>query len=178
MKTVRLSQRFRRNVYFIILLVASWCVMTFVHEAGHVVAGWAAGGTLQEADLAPWSLPHSRFDPDPFPRLTLWGGPVLGVLVPLGFAVIVRRDWLWFIASFCLLANGSYLATAWISGEPYLDTLKLLNRGEHPATIVLYCLVTIVAGYLGFRRQCIRVLAPIETANEMSIGTTSEPGRS
>ena len=145
---------------FILLLAASWCVMVFTHEAGHVVAGWACGGTLQHADLVPWHLPHSHFDPDPYPLVTLWGGPVLGVLVPLGIALAVRRDWMRFIASFCLLANGSYLAVAWWSGERFLDTAKLLAAGAHPAAIAAYCVLTIGAGYVGFRDACLRALSP------------------
>lgn len=132
--------------------------MTVVHESGHIVCGWAGGGTLREADIAPWGLPHSRFEPDPRP-LTLWGGPVLGVLVPVAVAALVRRGWTWFIAFFCLIANGSYLATAWVSGEPYLDTPRLLQQGANAATIAAYCTATIAVGYVGFRRQCVRVLA-------------------
>jgi hypothetical protein len=150
----------KRLTIFLLLLAVSWCVMTFSHEAGHVIAGWASGGTLQHADLLPWHLPHSSFDPDPRPLVTLWGGPLLGLLVPLTIAFLVRRGWTWFIAHFCFLANGAYLAASWITGERYLDTPRLLEQGAHPATIAIYCLVTIVVGYVGFRRQCIRLLSP------------------
>ena len=150
----------RRIFRFVLLLAASWSVMVFTHETGHVLCGWASGGTLQHADVAPWSLPHSSFDPDPHPLITLWGGPVLGAVVPLAVALMVRRGWAWFIAHFCLLANGSYLALSWVTGERYLDTPRLLEHGAHPATIAVYCVVTIGVGYVGFRRQCIRVLSP------------------
>lgn len=156
---VRWVKSLRRVLHFALLLTVSWCVMTFTHESGHVLAGWAGGGTLRHADLAPWRLPHSSFDPDPRPLVTLWGGPVLGVLVPLTVGLLVRRDWVWFVAHFCLLANGSYHAAAWASGEQYLDTARLLQHGAHPATIAAYCVLTIGAGYVGFRRQCIRVLS-------------------
>lgn len=149
----------KRGSHFLLLLAASWCVMTFIHESGHIVCGWASGGTLQQADVAPWHLPHSSFDPDPQPLVTLWGGPILGALVPLTVALLVRRGWMWFIAYFCLLANGSYLAVAWFTGERHLDTPKLLHHGAHPATIVAYCVLTIGAGYVGFRRQCVRVFS-------------------
>jgi len=157
---VQLSQRPARAAYFAVLLIASWCVMTVVHESGHIACGWGAGGTLCEADVAPWHLPHSSFDPDPQPLVTLWGGPVLGVGVPLAFAILVRRGWMWFIAYFCMLANGSYLATAWVSGERDLDTPRLLQQGAHPAAIVAFCVLTIAGGYIGFRNRCIRALSP------------------
>ncbi len=147
----------KKLVFLGLLLAVSWCVMTFVHEAGHVLCGCLGSGRLGEADLLPWHLPHSTFEPNPRPLLTLWGGPMLGVLVPLVIAGLFRRDWLWLIAYFCLLANGVYLATAWGSGERYLDTPQLLQDGAHPATIVAYCLVTIVTGYIGLRRQLIRL---------------------
>lgn len=150
----------RRIFHLVLLLVVSWGVMTFTHEAGHVVCGWASGGRLRQADLTPWHLPYSNFDPDPHPLITLWGGPLLGVIVPLAVAVLARREAIWFVAHFCLLANGSYLALAWVTGEHYLDTPKLLAHGAHPAAIAAYCAATIGAGYVGFRRQCIRVLSP------------------
>ena len=134
--------------------------MTFVHESGHIICGFSCGGTLTSADLLPWHLPYSFFEPDPHPLVTLWGGPILGVVIPTAFAFGLRKKWMWFIANFCLLANGSYLAAAWFSGDRYLDTPKLLEHGAHPISIAIYCLLTIGFGYVGLRRQCLFVLAP------------------
>ena len=145
---------------FVLLLAAAWCTMTLVHEAGHVLCGWSCGGTLQSADFIPWHLPYSIFEPDPYPLITLWGGPALGVLIPVAIAWLLRRDEGWLIAHFCVLANGMYLATAWITGDRYLDTTKLLEHGAFPSSIGIYCLVTIGFGYLGFRQQCVRLLSP------------------
>ena len=145
---------FGRLLKFAGLLVASWCVMTFTHEMGHIVAGSCCGGTLQSADLRPWRLPYSLFNPDPMPLVTLWAGPILGVIVPVALALIVRRNWMWFIAHFCVIANGTYIATAWYSGDRYLDTAKLLEHGSPPLLIAVYCAITITAGYFGFRHCC------------------------
>jgi hypothetical protein len=147
----------KRLLKLLVLLVASWCVMTTTHEAGHLVGGWLGGGTLRDADLAPWRLPYSIFDPDPRPLLTLWCGPLLGAAVPLIVAWLVSRPWMWFIAHFCVLANGVYLAAAWGSGDRYLDTPQLLEHGAHPATIAVYCAITIGFGYLRLRRDVARV---------------------
>ena len=135
--------------------------MTFTHEAGHILGGWCCGGTLTEADLLPWHLPYSFFNPDPYPLITLWCGPMLGVIVPILIALMLRHDWAWLVAHFCILANGAYIATAWFSGDPQLDTPKLLQHGAHPMTIMIYCVLTIVAGYIGFRRYCIRFFGRI-----------------
>lgn len=141
------------------LLLASWCAMTFTHEAGHIAGGWLGGGTLIHAELRPWHLPHSLFEPDPHPLLTVWSGPVLGVIVPVLIAWIVRHRVTWFLADFCVLANGAYLATGWIAGDRYLDTQRLFDAGAWKMSVVLYCAVTIGTGYGRFRRDCIDVLA-------------------
>ena len=153
MEAFHLSNRIVRVA---LLLVASWCVMTVTHEAGHIMGGWCCGGTLQAADLWPWHLPYSIFDPDPKPLVTLWGGPILGIGIPIGLAYIIRTNWARFIANFCVLANGSYIATAWLSGDRYLDTQRLIEFGASPITIGLYCSLTIVVGYIRFRRSCIK----------------------
>lgn len=146
-------------LYFCGLLTVSWFVMTLTHELGHIIGGWCSGGKLQQVDLLPWHLPYSIFDPDPLPLVTLWCGPILGVLVPLAVALLVRRDWMWFVAHFCVLANGIYIAAAWFSADRYLDTPQLLAHGAHPLTIALYCTLTIGFGYCAFRRSCLRAYA-------------------
>jgi hypothetical protein len=88
----------------------------------------------------------------------LWSGPLLGVFVPWIAALLVRRNGMWLIAYFCMLANGVYLAGAWISGDRFLDTPRLLEHGAHPAAIVLYCTITIGFGYHGFRHSYLHIL--------------------
>lgn len=65
----------------------------------------------------------------------------------------------WFVADFCLVANGGYLTLAWLSGDRFLDTPRLLDAGAEPATIVLYCLLTIGTGYVWFRSDCMHYLS-------------------
>lgn len=153
----------KRILKFVALLVASWCVMTVSHELGHIICGCACGGTLTDADLLPWHLPYSFFEPDPHPLVTLWGGPILGVMIPVTIAFLIRTKWICFIAYFCVLANGSYLATAWVSGDRFLDTPKMLEHGAHPISVAIYCLLTIGFGYVGFRRHCAFVLGGTPT---------------
>lgn len=152
------------------LLTLSWCVMTFTHEMGHVVAGLCSGATLETVELRPWRLPYSLFEDDPQPLITLWGGPLMGVVVPVAVAMILRTQWMWFIASFCLLANGLYLATGWLSGDRYLDTTKLFEHGASPIAITAYCVITIGWGYVRFRKACLWVL---QTSNASEIAESS-----
>ena len=143
------------------LLVASWVVMITTHETGHLLGGWLSGATLIDFDLAPWRLPYSLHQPDPHPLVTLWAGPLVGTVFPFLVACVMQRQWAWFIADFCLLANGSYLAAAWISADPQLDTPRLLAAGSQPFVIAIFCLFTIAVGYYRFRRDCADCLRPL-----------------
>ena len=148
-----------RTAKFAALLIAGWCVMCLTHEAGHVLGGWAGGGELVDFWPGPWPPPHSRFDPDPRPALTLWAGPALGCVVPLGLAGLVRRRWAWFLADFCVLANGSYLAAAWVTGDRLLDTPRLLAAGVSPVWVGLFVAAACGVGYVRFRADCRAVWA-------------------
>lgn len=161
-----------RVVKLLLLLLIAWCVMTLTHELGHVTAGWAGGGQLVMAELRPWRLPYSLHQPDPHPLVTLWGGPILGVVLPTLMACAVRRNWVWLIAGFCLLANGTYLAVAWFSDDAQLDTQKLLHAGAAGWMIWGYSAVCIGAGYGMFRRSVRSVMTPQpgNTLGEASAG--------
>jgi hypothetical protein len=141
------------------MLVASWCVMMFTHELGHVIGGMIGGGSLQAAELRPWRLAYSLFAPDPRPLLTLWAGPMLGVLLPFLAAVVFKSNRVWFVASFCLLANGSYLAIGWFAGDPFLDSPRLLAAGTPPLVLAAITILMTVSGHRLFRRSCQNLLA-------------------
>ncbi len=145
--------------------------MTLTHECGHIVGGMISGASLTDFDLAPWRMPYSLHAPDPYPLVTLWAGPLFGVTLPLIAAAIIRQRWAWFIADFCLIANGGYLALAWISGARLLDTPRLLAAGAHPAWIVAYCVLSIGFGYSWFRSDCTHFLAARTECGELSDAT-------
>ena len=132
--------------------------MTFTHEMGHILGGWCCGGTLADADLLPWRLPYSFFKPDPHPLITLWCGPILGIITPLTIAALINRMPYWFIAYFCMLANGVYIAAGWFSGDSYLDTTQLFAHGASRWSVLVYCAVSITVGYLGFRKAFLAIL--------------------
>lgn len=163
----------RRSLPLTGWLVVAWCVMTLTHELGHIVCGLSCGGRLVSFELRPWRLPHSLFAPDPCPLIRLWGGPLLGVLIPLALAWSIRRTAAWLVAHFCTLSNGLYLAAGWASGGRFLDTAELLQHGAHPAAIMLYCIVTISIGYIGFRRHCIAMLLPRSRAATADVGDST-----
>ncbi len=139
--------------------------MVTTHEVRHLLGGHVGGAALTDFDLAPWRLSYSMHNPNPHPRVTLWAGPLIGCLAPVIVAVIVRSPSVWFVADFCVLANGGYLALAFGSDDRYLDTTRLIDAGSHPVTIVAFCLLTVPIGYVRFRRDCIVLLTPPRTDN-------------
>jgi hypothetical protein len=152
------SRLWLRTAYLVCLLGFSWSVMIVTHESGHILGGWLSGATLQAYDLRPWRLPYSLHNPDPHPLITLWSGPLFGVLAPIATALLFRRSEIWVIAYFCCIANGVYLAASWITSAPFLDTPMLLKNGASAFSIILYCLLTIPIGYAGLRHHAIVLL--------------------
>ena len=73
----------------LVLLIVAWSVFVLTHEAGHLLGGWLSGARLCEVELRPWKLPYSLHNPDPQPLVTLWAGPIGGVVVPLLPAISV-----------------------------------------------------------------------------------------
>lgn len=154
--------RARRVARLSVLLTVAWVSMVLTHECGHLLGGALGGAVLVDLDLTPGRLPWSLHSPDPHPLLTLWAGPITGALAPCVVAMLVRRDAAWFVANFCLLANGVYLALGWIAGDRFLDTARLLEAGAHPISILLFCAATIGAGYPRFRADCIGLWSSAE----------------
>lgn len=155
------------------MLVAGWVVMNFAHETGHLIGGWLGGATLRSTELRPWRLAYSLHEPDPHPLLTLWAGPVLGVLMPLVLAVFSRHRFIWFLSNFCMLANGIYIAISWITGDRFLDSPRLIQEGAWSISLVAYCLFTIVPGYFLFRRSCVALFVPSPSTTLRPFNNTS-----
>lgn len=144
---------------FIVWLFWAWTVMALCHELGHVLVGVLEGAKLIVLEIRPWHLPHSIHAADRFPSLTLWGGPVLGSLVPLAVALVFRRPALWFVAWFCVVANSLYLLLGYFTGDPELDSTKMLRSGTPSFVLVGVASIGLLIGYLRFRVCCVDVLS-------------------
>ena len=107
----------------------SWLGMQAAHEAGHVLLAWAGGETVHRVILHPLTVSRTDATHDKHPLLVVWGGPVLGSILPLGalgLAGLLRVSWsylLRFFAGFCLVANGAYLAAGSLVGVGDADDL-------------------------------------------------------
>ncbi len=145
----------KRIAIFAVTVLWAWTVMTLFHEMGHLFAGLLGRGQLLGLELRPWHLPDSQFVGDRFPRVTIWAGPVLGSLVPLGIACLVKRPATWFVAWFCLLANGLYLFLGLFSDGSELDTRKLIRAGTPTTVVAIIASVAATVGYWKLRRVCL-----------------------
>ena len=128
----------------------SWLGMQVVHEAGHVLFAWVGGETVQRVVLHPLTISRTDATHDRHPLLVVWGGPLVGSVLPLaalGIARLLRIRWLYlvrFFAGFCLVANGVYLGVGSTSGVG--DAGDLLRYGAPLWTLVAFGLVATPLG--------------------------------
>jgi hypothetical protein len=116
----------------------SWLGMQVVHEVGHVLAAWACGEEVYRVVLHPLAISRTDTSHERHPLLVIWGGPLIGVLLPLGalgLSKLARPRLVYmfrFFAGFCLIANGSIWAsvrsTPW--GTPETCSVTVLLSGH------------------------------------------------
>jgi hypothetical protein len=128
----------------------SWLGMQIVHESGHVACALTGGETISRVVLHPMALSRTDATHDQHPLLVIWGGPILGSLLPLGALGLsklasARVAYLFrFFAGFCLIANGAYLGIGGFSGVG--DAGDLLRYGTPPWTLVAFGLACMPLG--------------------------------
>jgi hypothetical protein len=97
------------------ILSLSWLGMMIVHEFGHVVMAWTGGERVSKVVLHPLVISRTDTSHEKHPLLIIWGGAVVGSLIPICVWALVKAFRLGsvylfqFFAGFCLIANGCYL---------------------------------------------------------------------
>jgi hypothetical protein len=131
-------------------LLLGWLGMQVVHELGHVVTAWAGGESVRRVVLHPLSISRTDVSHDRHPLLVIWGGPVLGSLLPLaalGVSRLCRSSKFYlfqFFAGFCLIANGAYLSVGAFGGVG--DAGDLLRFGAPRWALIVFGLVCVPSG--------------------------------
>lgn len=139
-----------RGLLILSTVCFSWLAMQVVHEAGHALVAIVSGGQIEQIVLSPWTISRTDLSKNPAPLQVAWGGPLLGVAIPLALTLLSRlvaRRFLYlarFFAGFCLVANGAYLAFGWIG--PVGDAQTLLQHGAQVWQLMAFGLPAIVAG--------------------------------
>lgn len=137
-----MPSRAKTAALFCGLLLGLWYGMQVVHEAGHALAAWATGGHVERVVLWPWTISRTDVSPNPQPLVVVWGGPILGIAIPLfAWGVLAYCRWQWahvarFFAGFCLVANGLYLGIGSIDGIG--DAGEILQLGVPPWGLWLF----------------------------------------
>ena len=132
------------------ILGLSWLGMQVVHELGHVLAALAGGETVYRVVLHPLVISRTDTSHEGYPLLVVWGGPVLGALLPLGALGLTRfflPRWSYlvrFFAGFCLIANGVYLGIG--SFEGVGDAGDLLRHGAPRGALIAFGLACVPSG--------------------------------
>jgi hypothetical protein len=150
-------QRFHQVMLIASVLLASWLGMQAVHEFGHVLAAWLTGGRVERVVLSPLAISRTDLADNPRPLLVVWGGPVLGCLLPVaGWGVAAALRWpgtylLRFFAGFCLIANGAYIAGG--AFDKVGDAGVMLRHGSPLGWLLAFGAITVPAGLWLWHRQ-------------------------
>ena len=106
----------------VVYVYVCWLAMMATHEMGHVLHAWLWDGQVERV-VVPW-FDFSRTDLsyNPHPLFVAWGGALWGSLIPLVLLALAQASrnrlarWVQFLAGFCLIANGTYLAAGSVIG--------------------------------------------------------------
>jgi Peptidase M50B-like len=132
----------RQFMLFAAFLPWCWLMMMVVHEAGHVLAAWSTGATVERVVLHPLAISRTDLGENPNPLLVSWAGAVVGCLLPvlvwlcvwsLGLALAPFAR---FFAGFCLVANGIYLGMGAWTGDG--DAGDLTRFGAPVWSLVIF----------------------------------------
>ena len=127
-----------------------WLAMMAVHELGHVACAMISGGTVERVVLHPLTVSRTDVSPNPSPLFVTWGGPCMGVVLPLALLLATKCGgfkWsflLQFFAGFCLIANGAYVGVG--SVGKIGDAGDMLRHGSPTWTLWLFGIVTLPFG--------------------------------
>jgi hypothetical protein len=143
--------RFHQILLILSISWLSWLTMMLVHEGGHVLGAWCTGGSVQRVVWHPTVISRTDVSPNPHPLIEIWAGPLVGSIVPMAAAAaasLARLRWaylVWFLAGFCMIANGAYigLGSIWPTG----DAKELIAHGTPRWWMALFGLLALPAGF-------------------------------
>ena len=157
--------KLRGLLIFAAVVYLSWLAMQAVHELGHVLAATVTGGSVVRVVLSPIAISRTDVSPNPSPLAVAWGGPLVGVAIPVLITAAFRfrrrparssdsprqtgaseraTDLADFFAGFCLIANGVYIGVG--SFDRVGDAGDLLRHGAPFWVLIAFGIVTIAGG--------------------------------
>ena len=159
---LKIDSSFANRIPQIILIGAfipfCWLAMQVVHETGHVLMAWLTKGEVTKVALHPLIVSRTDLAANPHPLVVVWGGPVVGCLIPLvayEAAAIGRMPGVYlfrFFAGFCLVANGVYIGAGWLLANG-ADPGVMIENGSSKGLLVAFGILTFPAGLFLWHRQ-------------------------
>jgi hypothetical protein len=150
--------RFPQVLLIVTFIGFSWLAMQVVHEAGHVLLARLTGAEVTKVALHPLIMSRTDVGLNPHPLAEVWGGPLVGSLLPLllfalGAAFRLPGVYLLrFFAGFCLVANGLYIGIGHLLAEG-ADPGVMMEHGSPRWLLVLFGGVTFPLGLYLWHRQ-------------------------
>jgi hypothetical protein len=136
----------------------SWLGMQVLHETGHVLVALLTGAEVVKVALHPLIFSRTDIGEDPHPLAVVWGGPLLGSLIPLlafGLAVVLHSPGVYlfrFFAGFCLIVNGVYIGIGWLIANG-ADPWVMTENGSPRWLLVAFGAVAFPLGLYLWHRQ-------------------------
>lgn len=147
---MHLISRGLQVILLVSTLALSWLAMMATHELGHVFHAWVTGGTVAHVSFPLIGFSQTHLSDNPSPHFVAWGGALWGCVIPLivlGVAVVTKvrlRFVIRFVAGFCLVANGVYLAAGSFIGAG--DAGDLMRLGSPQWVLLCFGAIVIPLG--------------------------------
>jgi hypothetical protein len=151
-------KRLPQIILIVSFIAFSWLGMQVVHECGHVLVARLTGGEVTKVALHPLIISRTDVAENPHPLAEVWGGPLLGSVIPLvlfGLAAASRAPGVYlfrFFAGFCLVANGVYIGLG-----PFLadgaDPWVMTENGSPRWLLAVFGLLATALGLYLWHRQ-------------------------
>lgn len=138
-------------------VVASWLGMQAVHEGGHALGAALTGGKVSRVVLDPFTISRTDLSLNPQPLVTVWAGPIFGVIAPFFVWMVIAfvkspiAFLFRFFAGFCLIANGLYIGVG--SFEGIGDCGEMLRNGAKYWHLWLFGIATVPLGLILWHQQ-------------------------
>lgn len=146
--------RVRLLLFAMVLAYPFWLGMMAFHELGHVIGAVATGGKVTNVSIPLLGFSRTDVWPNPWPRVEVWCGPMLGALLPLALALVLHRARARAIAlsfaGWCLITNGAYIGVGWIDHTG--DAGELARFGTPPSVMIAFGVTCVSAGLYVWHR--------------------------
>ena len=151
-------KRFPQIILIVSFIAFSWLAMQVVHECGHVLVARLTGAEVTRVALHPLIMSRTDVAENPHPLAEVWGGPLLGSVIPLvlfGLAAALRPPGVYlfrFFAGFCFVANGVYIGLGLFLADG-ADPWVMTENGSPRWLLAIFGLLATALGLYLWHRQ-------------------------